>query len=469
MKISVITFHNTANYGATLQCAALSGCLARMGHDVSVIDYMPGYVRDKRSAFRELRKVGAAGRKARALVKGLAYLQFFRDIQKKNERYDRFIAAHLQTTRTYRTEAELREDPPQSDLYICGSDQIWNPALTGGSFDEAFFLRFAQGERAAYGVSTGELRIEERAAELNRLTEGFKAVSAREKATADRLAAILGRPVPAVLDCTLLLDRKDYYEMEEQTESVREPFLLLYNIQNSDISVSIARTVAEQRGLSIVDISPNPFRKIKGTRKMTDIGPGEFLDLFHRASYVVTNSFHGTAFSVIYEKPFIVVPHSTRAARILNLADTLGLRDRIALESGYRDPGPVDYEAVGNRLRTLRRASMDYLRGILGEPESVSDPDEQTSGEERGNASGEAHGGRHGEIPQLTRQRVLCCGCGACADICPHGAIGMREDEEGFLYPFIDSELCVGCRMCERVCSFKKDLAEALGFGPEAD
>ena len=456
MRIAIITFHNTSNFGATLQCYALFSFLKKMGHEVEVINYMPVYVREKKGAGRELRKINKSNNKAKAVVKGLALLLHTKDIGRKNDRFDSFIRKNLNLSAIYPDYTTLTKNTPNVDLYICGSDQIWNSELTGGNFDKAFFLSFAKGSKASYAASFGELNIEEHKQELASLTQDFIGISVREKSTAKRLSTVLDRQVVTSLDCTLLLDKDQYYKVEEAVEGLCKPFLLLYNIQNSSISSMLAKKIAEEKKLDIVDISSNPFEKIPNTRKLNDIGPGEFLYLFHNASYVVTNSFHGTAFSIIYGKQFVTVPHSKRAARVVDLLEILGLKSRIALESGFVYSSTIDYCAVYDRLLAAREQSISYLRAITSTDGMIIKDlsGAEISVDER--FTKESPKNKH--FPSLVEQRVMCCGCAACMNICRQSAIEMWEDSEGFLYPHVNADLCIKCYMCESVCAFKDNL-----------
>jgi polysaccharide pyruvyl transferase WcaK-like protein len=366
MRIAIITFHNTLNFGATLQCTALNRVLSQMGHEVCVINYLPWYVLEKKSAFKEIKSIRSSANKIKALIKGMMYLTYANKVIKKNRKYESFINSNIVLTRKYSNVGELRTNPPPADLFICGSDQIWNPALTGNKLDKAFFLDFTDKPKVSYGASVGELDIESQKEELHNLLCDYQRISVREQTTAARLSAALNLDVTTVLDCTLLLNKEEYYRFEADYP-ISEAYLLLYNVQNSPTAVSIARRIAREKGLGIVDISPNPFAKLKGARKIIDIGPGEFLTLFHNAEFVVTNSFHGTVFSIIYERQFIVIPHSTRASRVTDLLETLELTDRIALEPGYVEVAPVDYGRVNRKLNVARANSFRFLSSATGQ------------------------------------------------------------------------------------------------------
>ena len=319
MKISIITFHNTSNFGATLQCVAFSKYLESLGHEVVIVNYLPEYVRNKISSKKELKNISKSKNKIKAIIKGLAYFSYSHKINRRNKCFDSFISENLNLSIEYNSYEELANNSPKADIYICGSDQIWNPSLTGNVFDKAFFLQYADGSKNAYGVSIGELNVSTNAEELRKLVEGYRNISVREKSVAPLLSSAINKPVDVVLDCTLLLNKSVYSDLEHSLSIFDEPYVLVYNVQNSNLAADLAKKISENKKLKIIDISPNPFFHIRGSKKHIDIGPGEFLFLIHNASCVVTNSFHGTVFSIIYEKEFYSFAHSKRSGRVKDL------------------------------------------------------------------------------------------------------------------------------------------------------
>ena len=360
MRIAVITFHNTMNFGASLQCAALSRYLSSIGGQVEVIDYLPYYVMDKKSSLKELKKA----RSVRGFVKGVAYLYAFCSIKAKDEKISEFLNENVTLTRTYHSFDELRSDPPIADVYVCGSDQVWNPNLTGDSFDESFFLRFVNhdAKKVAYGVSVGELNIEDVSDELKIITEDFDHISVRESSVCQRLSSVLEKDVSVVLDPTLLLEKAEYAAMERSCDTTPGKYLLLYTVQNSDTAVKTAKRIAAEKGLYLVDISPNPFQRIPSAKKILDIGPGEYLTLIKNSEHVVTNSFHGTVFSIVYEKDFNSVLHATRGERIRDLLRSLDLSDRIMINSDEINTSEIKYGRVKEKLSALREYSNRFIQ-----------------------------------------------------------------------------------------------------------
>ena len=365
MKIKIITFHNTLNFGATLQCTAFSEYLSGLGHDVGVIDYLPEYVLNKKSAFKELKKIKKSKNKPKALVKGIAYAFVFRPIKRKDKKTDAFLGKHVKLTRVYNTITEMKKDPPAADLYFCGSDQIWKPSLTGDKLDECFFLRFTEGKKASYGASLGVEDIEPNAQKLKEWTEDYLGISVREKSVSEALSAAIDRKVSVVLDCTLLLEKENYQKLEDSVSGIETPYLLLYNVQSSERSMKLAKRIAAEKKLRIIDVSPNPFVKSDGVEKRLDAGPGEFLTLIKNAEFVVTNSFHGTVFSIIYEKAFFASTPSIRGGRILDLLDLLELSDRCMQDNEVSFDAPIDYGRVKALLKENREISIRYINDMI--------------------------------------------------------------------------------------------------------
>lgn len=363
MKIDVITFHNTMNFGASLQCIALTRYLALLGHNVEVINYLPDYVLNKKSVFKELKKA----HNLRGIVKGFAYLLKQRTIKTKDRKFTIFIDNNIHLTKQYRCFDDILAEVPDADVYICGSDQIWNPYLTGDSLDKCFFLEFVKNgkTKVAYGASVGELDFEKYREVLKKKTKDFDFISVREQTVSCVLSSTIGRDVSVVLDPTLLLSKEDYCSMELPCSILPEKYLLLYNIQNSDLTIKVAKRIANERKLVIVDISANPFQKIKGSIRLLDIGPGEFLTLFRNTEYVITNSFHGTVFSIIYEKNFNAILHTTRGGRIRDLLNSIDLYNRIIEDTSDANTSDIDYNIAKNKLNVLKADSQKFINKFL--------------------------------------------------------------------------------------------------------
>lgn len=375
MKACIITFHNVSNFGATLQCVALNKACLQLGLQVDVIDYMPPYVREKKGAFKGIGPVlrqyhlhGNLKRFVRQSFRRLGLNVYYLQNRARQNKFDRFLLEHVTCTRCYTSYESLKRNPPTADLYLSGSDQIWNASLTGGMFDSAFFLRFAPevARKIAYGTSFGETDIAANSDALRTLTAGYRAIATRERSSAQALEAALGRSVETVVDPVLLLE-PEAYEAFETPVSTQGPYVLVYNVQNSARAVRIAQEAARVRGLDIIDLSPNPFRHVKGARKHIGIGPAEFLSYIRQASYIVTNSFHGMVFALLFQKEFTAIPSLTRPGRMMELLKAVDLENRVAKEEDASSllTRQIDYARVSAEIEVMRKKSIRFLSRII--------------------------------------------------------------------------------------------------------
>ena len=243
-----------------------------------------------------------------------------------------------------------------------------------------------------------------------------------------------------VLDPTLLLTAEEWSALASEPPRSGD-YILCYCISRPGPLEPYIQRLAEETGLPVVQLCGTRRRVQPKARLILDAGPAEFLSLFRHAAYVCTNSFHGTVFSVQFQRPFFtsVAPAELaepESSRTFSLLSRLGLTERVVGKGDaaglYDQP---DWAAAGARLETARRDAMAYLKAALaGEPyEEPAVPPEKDAG------------------PRLA-DRTHCTGCSACYAACPTGAISMARDKEGFAFPAVDPEKCVRCGKCTAVC-----------------
>ena len=173
---------------------------------------------------------------------------------------------------------------------------------------------------------------------------------------------------------------------------------------------------------------------------------------------MITNSFHGTVFSVIYKKQFYTIPHTTRGDRTKEFLAAVGLRDRMTFDSKSFCADVIAYEEVENKLRLLRKSSERYLEAIIQNDTGYKhEKDVKVQEKEAFQEYYQLYMDKNG-FPLLTKQYALCCGCGLCAAVCPKNAISMQVNKEGFSSPVIDYNKCIKCYKCLSVCDFKRGL-----------
>ena len=435
MKTGLVTFYHIHHYGAFLQAYATERAVERMGSECEIIDY---YVNQNNDLFRKPTGVGSTAADVHTAM-------HYKPLKTRYQRFEDFAGQYLKISgHHFVSLEELEHTELPYDLILSGSDQIWNPKIfPNGRFDPVFFGTFSQRRKIAYAPSFGIPRVpEEMEGELRSYLEGFSHLSVRERQGQKIVKELTGQDVPVVLDPTLLLDRKEWSAI------AREPgegkgYILCYCVSKPGALETYIHRLAEATGLPVVQLCGTRQKVHPKAKCILDAGPAEFLGLFRGASYVCTNSFHGTVFSLQFQKPFFtaVAPSELAApesSRTFSLLDQLGLTERIIGKgdsAGLEDP--IDWEVVEGKLHAARQSSLDYLEAALeGMPQKEA----------------AAHTPAEKPFPPRLADRSRCTGCTACACGCPRDAITMERDKEGFAYPVVHEELCVRCGHCTAVC-----------------
>ena len=430
MKVGVITFHNTNNYGATLQAWALQKVLKDFGLDAGVIHYHPEAIDGLYDPLQ-----GTAG--FRRMLKKFVITRKNPDSLIRYQKFQSFLTRKFKLMGDYRTYEELQAAKLNLDAYITGSDQVWNPEHIGG-FDPAYYLDFAEpgSRKIAYAASVGSDYIHPRYKEdMRKSLSSYSGISVREHSIKEEVQELTGIPVKTVLDPTMLLMKEDYEEIKAASP-IKEPYILVYMIEGNEQVISLANTISISLGLPVIQRRPE-----KGlTNQLPPFctaDAGEFLGLVEGASYVITNSFHGTVFSILYEKPFVSVLHSGTGSGTVDLLTQLGLESHILYDpADFKDFSMFqteDPKSLHIQMEKLKKYSTEFLVNSL----ELSD--------------------RYTNVQCPTKlPKEMCYGCNACVEICSAGAIHMEEDAEGFLYPVADTAKCTDNGMCRKVCIRKE-------------
>lgn len=355
MKFAVITLHRVYNYGSALQAYATQRTLEKYG-EAFVIDY----ITPERTFLTILNRSEKKG------IKGLVYrIAKFPSLLLKEATFGRFINKNLNLTKKFITAADIEKNPPEADVYITGSDQVWNSKYNNG-VDRGFFLDFIPEDkkRVSFVASFGKTELDENeAAQVKPLLSRYSALSVRED-SAVTLLHNLGFDSNWLIDPTLLLKKEEWQQLASK-RLVKEKYLILMLLYGEDNGATdYARKIADEKGLKLVKISWQ-FRCPKKVDKLfTHRPPSDFLSLFDNAEFVVTNSFHGTAFSINLEKQFIVVPRSEFNSRIESLLRLTGLSDRL-VDNPDRlcvSNDVIDYTKVLPILEKERERSHEFIK-----------------------------------------------------------------------------------------------------------
>ncbi len=434
LKAGLVTFYHLHHYGAILQAAATQRALASLGWDCETIDYFVN------QDIRILKPPTSPGRAANDAYNALHYPA----LKRRWQRFEGFSKAHLNlTARRFRSWEELREARLPYDLLVSGSDQIWNPAIfPDGRFDPVFFGTFSPLRKIAYAPSFGAARLPEgMEEELKGYLAGFSHLSVRELSGREIVREAAGREAAVVLDPTLLLTAAEWSALAAEPVVRGGDYILCYCISRSGALEPYIRRLAEETGLPVVQLCGTRRKLHPKAKLIFDAGPAEFLSLFRNAAYVCTNSFHGTVFSVQFQRPFFtaVAPaelQDPERSRTFSLLSRLGLTDRVVGKgdaAGLLDlPG---WPAAEARLNAARAGAMAYLKAAL------ADEPYEEGGEPPVKGDG-----------PLLADRTHCTGCSACAARCPRDAIALVRDKEGFAFPAVDPEKCVRCGLCTNAC-----------------
>lgn len=436
MKLGILTWYHYRNYGTALQAAALSTVLQRMGHQPEMIDYhSPGYFRTlpEYSLSRFFRQLTKRFRRKPISAGPMLFGE------EKDRKYETFLHQHLRFTTRCHTLTDLELLNGSFDAFICGSDQIWSPLV----FHPRYFLDFVREpeRKISYAPSIGTERIRDDyvRAEMAKLLAGIGSLSVREESGRRIVKELTGRDAAVVVDPTQLLTREDWIEdFNLRWSSEETPYLLAYFLGRNDAHWAAVKLTAEALGLPlrIIPVFKSDLDR-PGCIQET-VGPQEFLQLFLNASYVCTDSFHGLSFSTLFQIPFTAFLRFSRKdpknqnARVSHFLEKLGVTDRLfqngkELEIASQKP---DFTETERRLSALRQTSLDYLQSALKQVPAYE------------------------QNKHVAEQNALCCGCGACAEVCPVRAIQIPMNEKGFRTAVVDDRLCVRCGKCLAVCPF---------------
>lgn len=357
MRIKTITCHDVYNVGAGLQAYALQKCLTQMGHDAEIIDYKPPYLSGHYSltAVSNPRYDRPMIKQAYLLAKLPGRLRARFGARKRS--FDRYREEMLRLTPArYASNEELKKNPPEADVYIAGSDQIWNPLFPNGK-DPAFFLDFVpEGKkRISYAASFAVESLEDE--DRDRMLPWLKrldAVSVRENSGVTLLEQ-MGIQGMQVCDPVFLLDKEQWSEMILPQKSG----ILVYDFDASERVGHMAAMLSAQYQAPIVSFFPMK----NADHVCSSVGPREFLGAVANADVVLSNSFHATAFSLIFHKEFFVVERMEKInTRMKDLLASVGLEDRLIQTTGdMKAAAPIDWAEVDRRLMGLVEQSQYYL------------------------------------------------------------------------------------------------------------
>jgi hypothetical protein len=363
LKIGTLTYHRNQNYGGILQAYALQQAIMELGYQTEIIDYhCPGWkaMLDK----REMPFSNHWKYNIKLIFQKILYNHALKI------RYDRtmdFLNHFLYLSETkYENYAQLEKTfrIKQYHAVICGSDQIWNPSYKQA--DDAFYLRFvSEGLRIAYAGSFGVSNLSDSYITKRKQDfANFDYLSVREDAAIPLVAQMTEKPIYHVLDPTLLLTADQWSNLSMKAAKVELPaqYIIAYFLNDINNYASYLKKLSVIYNIPVVSIGHHLISSSKNIRQIADAGPLEFLNLLKNANAVVTDSFHGTVFSILFEKQFVCIPGSRgkMASRLYSMLSQLQLNNNI-YETNMDGLKKTDYTKTLNILAEKRYYSRSFI------------------------------------------------------------------------------------------------------------
>lgn len=379
-RIGIVTIVKVNNYGAELQAYATQRKMNLLGYDAELIDYLyyrnAGHIGEPSS--RPFYPYPLKDRIKEWGLMGIDVIERIFRSSSQRRREERFAAFHRDfnrfSERQYRRRSDLFNNPPQYDAYCVGSDQVWNPRCYTNL--DAYFLDFVpDGKRrfsyaSSFGVSEVPVTAREKYAHYLRKMD---ALSVREQSGVMLAERLSGKKAKLVADPTLLLTHQEWMDVAQPVEGLPEHYVLVYELHPIPYLMEVAQCVAKKRNIPIVRLCKNErsISKSENVINIVDAGPSEFITLFDGADNVVTNSFHGTAFSVNFHKEIycVLTRNVKNNGRQESLLRRLGLEQRLIYDNEQNDLfalPQIHYDQVEVALNELRNESIQYIKEAVG-------------------------------------------------------------------------------------------------------
>lgn len=366
-RIGIMTMHKVLNYGSALQAYALQHHISSTGNDAELIDYI--FPNGKRKS---------AGSIKATIINSVANALVYFPKKRKKQRFAAFYDSYFNCSKEqFNSPEELMEFKPEYDVLITGSDQVWNPKHIKD--DLSFFLPFAGKEmpKYSYGSSFSTATIPDTLSETFRKNlMRYDQISVREKSGLEIVKNLTGKEADFVCDPTLLLTKEEWSAMADKADSKfkfpKSKYILVYLLRYAydpyPAVTEIINKIQEVLQLPIVVLDPSLSEsKFKNSTNVRDAGPLEFLKLVRDAAFVVTSSFHGTAFSLNLEVPFfsIIKERGRFDTRMTDLLDRAGADRDIVYNASVDKPLEMDYTTVSKNIADFRDKSKEFINSIL--------------------------------------------------------------------------------------------------------
>lgn len=366
-KVGIITQHRVVNYGSVLQTYALQEKIKELGYVCEVIDYYPERftplgmlkrIKNKGDKFKKSFLIRTAARVIIIPSYAIRFHMFFKFL---NNRID-------MTSKTYKTEKELEEENFGYDIYCTGSDQVWNYGWNE-KIEYPYYLAFApdSARKISYAASFGKSELErEEMGETRKLLKRYDKILLRELSGVKIVDELGIEGSVNVLDPTLLLTGEDWRKISSG-KYTDDKYILIYNLNRNPRIDSYAKELSAKTGLEVRYLSYQLHEFYKNGKMFCNPQVEDFLALIDGAQYVVTDSFHATAFSLNFNKEFVIVYPGKYSTRLQSILEILNLTNRVAKDEKDMSilESRIDYNRVNALLDAERIRSLTWLRAAL--------------------------------------------------------------------------------------------------------
>ena len=359
-KVGIMTFHRALNYGAVLQGYALQQAVQRLDCDCEIVDYRSDAIENAYKYFG----ISSGKNPVMSFAKGIIK---FPVTYKRKKSFKDFSKRLLKTSKETYDARNIADANNVYDIFITGSDQVWSPYCAG--FDENYFLTFASPEKKnSYAASFGcKVIPDDKKQEYYKRLHDYKSISIREIQGKDILSNIgIELSAEHSIDPTFLLS-SEKWQIHSKIPKEKD-YVLLFTVNKPIKAMNFAKSLAAKKNLKVIYINDKPIGREKGVEYKTGVSPEEFLGYIKNADYVVTNSFHGTAFSVIFHKQLYTefetqTGYNSRADELLT---SLGLSAVRITDTEYNGKDPkLDWNYSDEVITQKKNSAESYLKKMI--------------------------------------------------------------------------------------------------------
>ncbi len=366
MKISIITRHAISNYGSFFQTYATQKTFEKLGCEAEIIDYVRTDEHHRNVAKVQLKK---SNWNNNFLSRIFYYCIKAPEYYIMGQKFLKFRKQEFKLSKNQISSYEqLKKEKLDADIFCTGSDQVWGP-IGGDKFDQAYFLTFVENKKCiAYAASFGKTSFEEDTLNcVDNYLKKYDDIAVREKSALEIISGLGFNNVSQVLDPTLLLDKSEWSKMIDKDISGK--YILVYQIHSNPNMDKYAVQFAKKVNLPLIRISPLLHQFNRGGKFKYLPELGQWLSYVKNATYMITDSFHGTAFAINFGTQFINISPGLTATRNMSILELTGLEDRMlkSYDNFNMFDKKIDYKVVHQKIEVERQKSINWLKKAIKE------------------------------------------------------------------------------------------------------